>query len=248
MSATNSQSPVGATRRPASDTTARMIGRSRSADAGVKAGATRRRRRACSSPSMDRIDCRRPSHVAVGLAARPSGGAATAPNGSAGPAGRRDIAAGGSRSTPCRSGPASGSRPGRPQWPRPAASRPSNPMVSSGWSSLVEVVARADVRRTSLMGVLVGTRVVLQGRVLLGQDGQDQRLGDQVGRRGSDPVGRPGDDHGPAGGQPVHGGLGHVGRRDPHELRQRVAGLRVGQARRPRRTRSPPGPGTAWSR
>ncbi len=37
-----------------------MVGRRRFADAGVNAGATRRRRRACSGPSMERIDCRRP--------------------------------------------------------------------------------------------------------------------------------------------------------------------------------------------
>ncbi len=36
-----------------------MKGRRRSTEVGVKAGATRRRMRACSSPSMDKMDGRR---------------------------------------------------------------------------------------------------------------------------------------------------------------------------------------------
>ena len=55
-SATRSHSPLAATRSKSSSTTARMVGRSRLAEAGVKAGATRRRRRAWLSPSMVRID------------------------------------------------------------------------------------------------------------------------------------------------------------------------------------------------
>ena len=58
-SATSSHSPRSTTRSTSSLTTVRMVGRSRFAEAGVKAGATRRRSRAWPSPSMVRIDWRR---------------------------------------------------------------------------------------------------------------------------------------------------------------------------------------------
>ena len=55
-SATSSHSPWSAIRSTSSPTTARMVGRSRLAEAGVNAGATRRRRRAWPWPSMVRMD------------------------------------------------------------------------------------------------------------------------------------------------------------------------------------------------
>ena len=58
-SATKSHSPRSATASSSSPMTSRMNGRSRLAAAGVKAGATSRRTRACSSPSIERIDGRR---------------------------------------------------------------------------------------------------------------------------------------------------------------------------------------------
>ena len=58
---TKSQRPADDTASTSSPITLRMNGRKRSAAAGVNAGATSRRKRACSSPSIDKIDGRRPS-------------------------------------------------------------------------------------------------------------------------------------------------------------------------------------------
>ena len=55
-SATSSQFPTPTTGSTRALTTSRMAGRSRLAAAGVNAGATSRRRRACGGPSMARID------------------------------------------------------------------------------------------------------------------------------------------------------------------------------------------------
>ena len=58
-SPTSSSRPVGTTGSRSRSITSRMYGRKRSAALGVNAGATIRRSRPCSSPSVVRIDGRR---------------------------------------------------------------------------------------------------------------------------------------------------------------------------------------------
>ena len=71
-----------------------------------------------------------------------------------------------------------------------------------------------------------------RSRVALRQQRHQQRLGRQVGQPGRGAVRRPGDHDGAAGGETLDGRPGHVSRRDPHELGQRLARLLVGHARR----------------
>ena len=72
----------------------------------------------------------------------------------------------------------------------------------------------------------------LQRGMALRHERQDERLGRQVGQRGRGAVRGPGDHHGTSRVETVDGRLGHVGRRDPHELGQRLGRLLVGHAGR----------------
>ena len=68
--------------------------------------------------------------------------------------------------------------------------------------------------------------------VALGHEGQEERLGRQVGQPGPGTVRLPRDHHAASRRQALDRGPGHVARGDPHELGQRLGRLLVGHARR----------------
>ena len=130
--------------------TVRMNGRRRSAAVGVNAGATRRRSRACSSPSIDRIDRRRVCQVAAidPLHLRES---TTAPNGTAGPATPQRCPRSGSTRIRAAYGPAN-ARPARPRSAPDRCSR-SIPTVShdgrsSSWTEIATTAILPEQRRS----------------------------------------------------------------------------------------------------